>query len=109
MILTSVWYHTGDKQPPESGYYIGYKLPTIGDDSEGYESWYWDNYKREWREFKASHACTIKVSYWTKAPDTMDQFGHVYTLDMPTVAEIDAWKNVEDAISKYNMVKELSR
>jgi hypothetical protein len=24
-----------------------------------------------------------------------------------TVAEIDAWKNVQDAISKYNMIVEL--
>ena len=108
MILTSIWYHSGDKHPPESGHYVGYKLPTFGDDSEGYDMFYWDNEKREWREFRAPHGSTIIVSYWTECPEIPDQ-GHVNSLDIPTVAEIDAWKNVEDAISKYNMVKELSR
>lgn len=108
MILTSIWYHTGDKQPPSTGYYIAYKLPTLGDDHEGYELWYWDNEKREWREFRAPHGSAIKVSYWTHGPD-IDEINHVCSVNMPTVAEVDAWKNVEDAISKYNMVKELTR
>lgn len=106
MILTSVWYHTGDKQPTKSGHYIAYKLPTYGDDSEGYELYYWDLAKREWREFLAPHSSTIYVSYWTKGPD-VEHSSHSTTVDMPTPAEIDAWKNVMDAIDKYNMVKAL--
>jgi hypothetical protein len=102
-MLTSIWYHMGDKTPTESDFYLAYKLPTIGDDDEGYGLYYWSCATREWRD--GSHA--VKISYWTECPaDTASMYE--YSI-MPTVAEIDAWNNVEDAVSKYNMVKELAR
>lgn len=107
MILTSVWYNMGDKTPSDSGFYLAYKLPTIGDDSQGYDTFYWDKEEKEWREFQSRRSHTVRVNYWSAFPGPLHNIPeHVV---MPTVAEIDAWKNVEDAISKYNMVKELAR
>ena len=105
-MFTSIWYHDGDKRPSKSGYYLAYKMSTLGDDSEGFESFYWDHDRTVWREFKAPHASAIRVSIWTTCPEHDPDYDNY---NEPTVAEIDAWKNVEDAISKFNMVKELSR
>ena len=46
------------------------------------------------------------VSIWSYLPEHDPDN---YDPKHPTVAEIDAWKNVQDAISKYNMIVELVR
>jgi hypothetical protein len=48
----------------------------------------------------------MRVSLWAELPA---HDPHDSTIHAPSVAEVDAWKNVEDAISKFNMIKELSR
>jgi hypothetical protein len=102
---TTVWYNIEDKVPKNAGYYLAYKKPSFGDDSEGFGVYYYGSFNC-WRESKASHSLNIKVSVWTDMPLHNPQSE---TSHLPSVAEIDAWKNVEDAISKYNMIKELSR
>lgn len=112
---TSIWYHKEDKLPEKEGYYLAYKLPTFGDDSEGYGMYYWGGYRqeylggyhREWRETVAPHSSSIRVSYWSECPRIEDD----YTSDasLPTVAEIDAWNKVQEAINQYNMIRELVR
>ena len=104
---TSIWYHKEDKLPEKEGYYLAYKTPTFGDDSEGYGVYYWGTYHHEWRESIAPHSSTIRVSYWSECPRLEDD----YTSDvsLPTVAEIDAWNKVQEAINQYNMIRELVR
>ena len=104
---TSIWYHKEDKLPEKEGYYLAYKIPTFGDDSEGYGVYYWDTYYDEWRETIATHSSTIRISYWSECPRIEDDYNNDVLL--PTVAEIDAWNKVQEAINQYNMIRELVR
>lgn len=104
---TSIWYHKEDKLPEKEGYYLAYKLPTFGDDSEGYGIYYWGSYHREWRETIATHSHTIRVSYWSECPSI--EYDYNNDASLPTVAEIDAWNKVQEAINQYNMIRELVR
>ena len=105
-MITSIWYHMDDNRPSKEGYYLAYKLPTLGDDEEGYGVYYWDSDYTDWRESRAPNSYGMKVSLWAELPlhDPHDSTTHA-----PSVAEINAWENVLDAISKFNMIKELSR
>jgi hypothetical protein len=105
-MITSIWQHEDDICPKVSGHYLAYKLPTLGDDEEGYGLYYWDNYYTEWRESMAPHSHSIKVSIWTPCPEYNPE---KKALRQPLPAELHAWKNVCDAIDKYNMIKELVR
>lgn len=108
---TSIWYHIADYRPSKTGYYLAYKLPSLGDDEEGYGVYYWDNEYTDWRESAAPHSYGLQVSVWTEYPEHESiahrRIGRI--TQTPSVAEIDAWNNVLDAISKYNMVKTLVR
>jgi hypothetical protein len=103
-MITSIWYDSEDKLPEKEGYYLGYKKPTLGDDEEGFGLYYWGTYYRQWRENISTHSPTIFISFWCEPPDIKYPMSQIL---MPTDAEIDAWKNVQDAISKYNMIKNL--
>jgi len=107
MMYTSIWYHVDDNCPKKDGYYLAYKLPTLGDDEEGYGVYYWNNEYTDWSESAAAHSHGIQVSIWAECPNHFYNYKPVNKI--PTTAEIDAWKNVLDAISKFNMIKELVR
>ncbi len=105
-MITSIWYNIEDHTPTIEGYYLAYKKPSLGDDSEGYGVYYWCQRNRCWRESAAPHSYSLGVSIWSALPP----YGpYDSTIHAPTVAEVDAWANVLDAISKFNMIKELSR
>ena len=105
-MITSIWYPMEDSRPTNDGYYLAYKKPSLGDDSEGYGMYYWDNQYTDWRESRVPHSHGLRVSIWAEVPkhDPRENSAHP-----PSAAEIDAWNNVIDAIDKFNMVKELSR
>jgi hypothetical protein len=103
-MITSIWRHEDDICPKVSGHYLAYKKSTLGDDSEGYGLYYWDDYYTEWRESMAPHSHTIQVSIWTDCPEH-DPDNHIASKPVP--AEIAAWKNVCDAIDQYNMITKL--
>jgi hypothetical protein len=105
-MITSIWYYIEDHRPTQTGYYLAYKKPSLGDDSEGYGVYYWDNEYTDWRESAAPHSHGMRVSLWAELPA---HDPHDSTIHAPSVAEVDAWNNVIDAISKFNMIKELSR
>lgn len=105
-MMTSIWYRIEDKKPEKEGYYLAYKKSSLGDDEEGFGLYYWGLYHKEWRESGAPHSHSIRVSVWSELPEHDPDN---YTYHAPSVAEVDAWANVEDAISKFNMIKELSR
>ena len=101
---TSIWYHCEDKCPKKSGHYLAYKLPTLGDDEEGYGVYYWNDYYTEWRESMAAHSSTVQVSIWAECP-VHNPDNHMPMIPVP--AEIDAWKKVLEAIEQYNIVRAL--
>jgi len=105
-MITSVWYHMEDHRPSYEGYYLAYKKPSLGDDSEGYGVYYWNQRECYWRESATPHSHNMRVSLWAELPA---HDPHDSTIHAPSIAEVDAWRNVEDAISKFNMIKELSR
>ena len=105
-MITTIWKHVNDSIPKQTGYYLAYKIATLGDDEEGFGLYYWRNEAREWKMSIAPHSYNIKVSIWSILPEHDPDN---YQLTRPTVAEIDAWKNVQDAVDKYNMIKELVR
>jgi hypothetical protein len=115
---TSIWYHTKDRQPDQSGYYLSYRGWGMGgkadsDHDHGYlyyhkktNRWYEDS-----GEVRAMHPNTCIVYYWTDA----DPCGWVEN-DPPVVSRVKpkdnpaleiAWKNVEEAIRQYEIVKSL--
>jgi hypothetical protein len=89
---TSIWYHNEDMCPKKSGHYLAYKLPTFGDDSEGYGLYYWNDYYADWQESMAPHSHSIKVSIWSHCPEH-DPNNHM-TLQ-PVPAEILGKKYVK--------------
>jgi hypothetical protein len=103
-MITSVWKHKEDSCPKVSGHYLAYKLPSFGDSEEGYGLYYWDNYYTEWRESKAPHSHTIRVSIWTPCPEH-DPANHISLQPLP--AEINAWKKVCEAIDYFNIITKL--
>ena len=105
-MITSIWRHEDDVCPRVSGHYLAYKLPSLGDDQEGYGLYYWDNYYAEWRESKAPHSPSIRVSIWTPCPDH-DPDNHISR--QPVQAEIEAWRNVCNAIDQYNLITKLTQ
>jgi hypothetical protein len=105
-MITSIWKHEEDICPKVSGHYLAYKLPSFGDSEEGYGLYFWDNYYTEWRESKAPHSHSIRVSIWTPCPEH-DPNNHVSRQPLPV--ELNAWKNVCDAIEKYNIITKLVR
>ena len=101
---TSIWYHVDEKCPKVSGYYIAYKLPSLGDDEEGYGVYYWDDYYTDWRESRVPHSLGVQVSIWTECPEH-DPDNHVSSQPVP--AEIAAWKKVCEAIDQFNIITKL--
>lgn len=95
-----------DMRPPKKGHYLAYKLPTLADDNEGYGLYYWNDYQVCWKESMATHSHEIKVSYWCECPLLRE---HEYNSKIPTVAELDAWNKVHEAVDQYNMIRTLVR
>jgi len=105
-MITSIWYNIEDHRPLKEGYYLAYKKSSLGDDSEGYGVFYWSQRDSCWRESGAPHSYGLRVSIWAECPEHDPEN---FTIHAPSVAEVNAWENVVDAISKFNMIKELSR
>ena len=115
---TSIWYHTKDRQPDKSGYYLTYRGwgmggPADGDHSNSY-LWYYkktDSWYEYERDIRSSFPNTCIVYYWTDADPA-----HWVENDPPVVNRVKskdnpaleiAWKNVEEAIRQYEIIKRL--
>lgn len=119
---TSIWYRTEERQPDKSDYYLCYRGwgmggKADGDSDNGY-LWY-DKRNDEWRDYKNSNmGNSAIVYYWTDAdPEEW------VNKDPPSIkirkdynpvttktghpAVLDAWKDVEEAIKRYETVKAL--
>ena len=109
---TSIWYHTADKQPEKSGYYMGFRTVTLADDSCGVDYFYWNKADSEWRTDSTCNSRWANVYYWThEDPEVW------VNLDPPVryrknpkvnpALEI-AWNNVQEAIRQFEIVKALT-
>jgi hypothetical protein len=121
----SVWYHTADRNPEKSGYYMAYRTITLADDTCGVDYFYWNkkgglNGRGEWRTDETCHSQWANVYYWTDSDPSVwvDEDGPVRyrksnNPNNPnkgmTEAERIAWQQVEEALSRYETVKALSR
>lgn len=118
---TSIWFRTEEKQPDKSGYYFTYRGWGIGGKADGDEDYGYLYYRKQddtWYGYKNSWDSSFPdevsfVYYWSDA----DPSGWV-DKDPPSVklrkikeeqnvALESAYKDVLNAIDKYNMIKEL--
>lgn len=105
-----VWYSVEEKAPPRTGYYLGFKGMSMGDDETGCDYYYWDARRAEWRDSQISNAYYVNVVYWTDA-DPSDWYNH-HNMHRPgkiTQAEQDALAAVKQAIERYEIVKALAQ
>lgn len=109
---TSLWFHTADKQPDKSGYYVAYKSYSMGDDSTNTGYYYYNISDNSWFDSSLSQSHYANVYYWTDAdPEEWVNNDPPVTqrkkvLKNNPALEI-AWKNVEEAIRQYEIVKGL--
>lgn len=119
---TSVWYRTEEKNPDKSGYYLSYRGWGMGgkgdyDHDHGYV--YYDKKRNEWRDSRGGSDYAI-VYYWTNAtpddwvdadpPSVKIRVANynketLHADDHPAVQ--DAWREVSEAIKRYETVKAL--
>ena len=112
----SFWYHTADRQPPKSGYYLAYRGWGLGgkadgDHDHGYV--YYDKRNNEWRDYEFTGNYAI-VYYWTDAvPDEwVDSDPPVSqrkkSANAMPAAEKIAYDQMIAAIENYKTIKALS-
>lgn len=108
---TSIWYHTADRQPEKSGYYMAFRTITLADDTCGVDYFYWNKESGEWRTDSTCHSHWANVYYWTlENPEKwVDSDPPVRNRKKPKdnpALEI-AWNNVQEAVRQYEIVKGL--
>ena len=108
---TSIWYHTADRQPDKSGYYMGFRTITLADDTCGVDYFYWNKDAKEWRSDNTAYNRWVNVYYWTPAdPEKwMESDPPVRNRKKPPdnpALEI-AWNNVQEAVRQYEIIKGL--
>lgn len=114
---TSIWFRTEECNPPKSGTYLCYRGFGIGGmgDGDRHLDWRWyDAKKNSWQEYRICNSVdqNLTIYYWTDAmvddwinedPPSKDIKGMLST--NPTI--MDAWKEVERAIERFQIVKNL--
>jgi hypothetical protein len=113
----SIWHHTADRQPEESGYYMAFRTITLADDTCGVDYFYWNKKgglkgQGEWRTDSTCHSQWVNVYYWTDSdPEKwVDEDGPVRNRKATTgnPALDIAWQRVEHALSQYELIKALA-
>jgi hypothetical protein len=109
---TSIWYHTADRQPNTSGYYIGFRTVTLADDTCGVDYFYYNKSADNWSTDNTSHSHWANVYYWTESDpeawvDADPPVRYRKSSKSNPALEI-AWNKVEDAIRNYELIKALS-
>jgi hypothetical protein len=110
---TSIWYHTADRQPNKSGYYLAYRSYSMGDDTTDVGYYYWDAKIQSWQKDCWPNSQWANIYYWSDAdPESWVDSDPPVTqrkkvLRKNPALEI-AWKNVEAALRQYEIVRTLS-
>lgn len=110
---TSIWYHTADKQPEKSGYYVAYKSYSIGDDSTNVGYYYYSAGANSWRDSSLSQAHYANVYYWSDADPEQWVEGDPPVTQRKKVIKSNpaleiAWNNVQEALRQFEIVKALT-
>ena len=118
---TSIWYSSVEKQPDNDGYYLTYRGWGMGgkaDDDHDHGYLYYYKKHNKWYEYEGAWNSSFPdvvsfVYYWTDA----DPAG--WTDEDPPSVKIkqgdsqqhvalqDAWKDVQEALKKYETIKAL--
>lgn len=110
---TSIWYHTADRQPDKTGYYMGFRTVTLADDTCGVDYFYWNQSANEWRTDSTCHSRWANVYYWT--PEDPEKWVNE---DIPVrkrktqssnSALAAAFANVQKAVEQYEIIRALSK
>ena len=114
----SIWHRAEEQTPGKSGYYLSYRGwgmggKADGDHDHGYV--YYDKKHNGWRDYEStSMGHSAIVYYWTDATpdDWVDEDPPSITLRRgggrdEHVAVQDAWKEVEEALKRYETVRAL--
>lgn len=105
-----MWYEVDEKIPPKTGYYLGFKGMSMGDDETGCDYYYWNAKAAEWRESQISSAYSVNVIYWSDAdPASWYKNYRIRTRAEVSAAEKDAWAAVEHALEQYEIVRQLAK
>jgi hypothetical protein len=111
----AIWYHTADKQPDRSGDYLAYRGWGIAGKADCDSDWglvWYDKSIDEWRDYSSGGHYAF-VYYWTEARPDIWTDNDVpvtkrKTKKQPNPALEIAWKNVQDALRQYEIVKALT-
>ena len=110
---TSIWYHTADRQPDKTGYYMGFRTITLADDTCGVDYFWWNKEEGEWRTDQTCHSRWVNVYYWTpEDPEKwVDEDGPVRNRKprKSNVALDAAFANVQKSVEQYEILKALVR
>jgi hypothetical protein len=111
-----IWYHTRERQPSTSGYYLSYRGfgiagPSDYDSATGYL--YYDHQQNVWRDYESdSHGHDAIVYYWTEADPEEWVDGETVIgkrTVVPNAALDAAWADILLAIERYEIVKALTQ
>jgi hypothetical protein len=111
-----IWYHTRERQPSRSGYYLSYRGfgiagPSDYDSATGYL--YYDANTKVWRDYESdSHGHDAIVYYWTEADPEEWVDGETVIgkrTVVPNPALDRAWEDILLAIERYEIVKALTQ
>jgi hypothetical protein len=116
-----LWYHTADKNPDKSGYYLAYRGWGLGGKADGdsdYGPVYYDKKINEWRDYESpimGHYAF--VYYWTEAdpekwvdsdvPVTKRKTSNKKEEQANSALE-KAWADVLLSVERYELIKALS-
>ena len=78
----------------------------MASDDSGVTTSYWDQARLGWRESQAPHSAWANVVYWSDA-DPAEWYENTYVIKH-TPALDEAWAQVQDAVSRYEMLKALT-
>ena len=111
-----IWYHTAERQPAESGYYLSYRgwgIAGKSDYDSDYGPVFYDKKINSWRDYKStSYGHDAIVYYWTEAdPEEWVDGETVINKKKvtPNPALEIAWQQVVKAVEQYELIKALTQ
>lgn len=114
----AIWYHTSDKNPDTSGYYLAFRGFGMGGPQDGesaYDTLYYDSKRKQWRSSRSSFASEeiAFVYYWTDAlPNKWvdEDPAVIHRKNTQKNASLEsALNDVLAAIERYEIIRGLSK
>lgn len=99
-MIVSIWYAGDERNPTKVGYYYGRRYVAMAEDETGWFHW---NGKK-WTKY--ADGDDVRIAFWTEIDfDAITAKINKRPMNEATAA---AFKDVQDAIDRYNIVKTLS-